>query len=144
MSQSKKHNLRRLYLPRVPLRAWLGLVLLAAAALTPHSSTAASPDYLREIKPLLAPKCYPCHGALKQKANLRLDTVQLMLKGGKSGVTHGATDELGFHAVENRHYVTAIHATVLQQLGINPHTLEIPDQKRLEIYFGAPIREIIA
>jgi hypothetical protein len=85
VSQSKKHNLRRLYLPRVPLHAWLGLVLLAAAALTPHSSTAASPDYLREIKPLLARKCYPCHSALKQKANLRLDTVQLMLKGGKSG-----------------------------------------------------------
>ena len=64
--------------------------------------------------------------------------------GVKGGVTHGATDELGFHAVENRHYVTDIHATVLQQLGINPHTLEIPGQKRLEIDFGAPIREIIA
>ena len=32
---------------------------------------------------------------------------------------HGRTDELGFHAVENRHYVTDIHATVMHQLGID-------------------------
>ena len=32
----------------------------------------------------------------------------------KGGVVHGATDEIGFHAVENRHYVTDIHATILQ------------------------------
>ena len=31
----------------------------------------------------------------------------------KAGVVHGATDEIGFHAVENRHYVTDIHATIL-------------------------------
>jgi uncharacterized protein (DUF1501 family) len=31
----------------------------------------------------------------------------------KGGIAHGATDELGFHAVEQRHYVTDIHATVL-------------------------------
>ena len=39
----------------------------------------------------------------------------IWLAGGgiKGGVVHGATDELGFHAVENRHYVTDLHATVL-------------------------------
>ncbi len=62
----------------------------------------------------------------------------------KGGVAHGATDELGFHAVENRHYVTDIHATVLHQLGLDPRRLEIPGQKRLEIDFGQPIRDIIA
>ncbi len=62
----------------------------------------------------------------------------------KGGVVHGATDEIGFHAVENRHYVTDIHATLLQQLGVNPRRLELPGQKRLEIDFGHPIREIIA
>ena len=40
----------------------------------------------------------------------------------KAGIVHGATDEIGFHAVENRHYVTDIHATVLHQLGIDPET----------------------
>ncbi|MHC4880056.1 MAG: DUF1501 domain-containing protein, partial [Planctomycetota bacterium] len=62
----------------------------------------------------------------------------------KGGVTHGATDELGFHAVEHRHYVTDIHATILHQLGLDPHALEVPGHKRLEIDFGQPIREIIA
>lgn len=62
----------------------------------------------------------------------------------KGGVAHGATDELGFHAVENRHYVTDLHATVLHQLGLDPRRLEVPGQKRLEIDFGSPIREVIA
>jgi uncharacterized protein (DUF1501 family) len=62
----------------------------------------------------------------------------------KGGIAHGATDEIGFHAVENRHYVTDIHATVLHQLGLDPHRLEVPGQKRLELDFGKPIKEILA
>jgi hypothetical protein len=62
----------------------------------------------------------------------------------KGGIVHGATDEIGFHAVEDRHYVTDIHATVLHQLGLDPHKLEIPGRKRLEIDFGEPIQTIIA
>ena len=62
----------------------------------------------------------------------------------KRGVVHGATDEIGFHAVENRHYVTDIHATILQQLGLDSHKLEIPGRKRLDIDHGKPIVEIIA
>jgi hypothetical protein len=62
----------------------------------------------------------------------------------KRGVVHGATDEIGFHAVENRHYVTDIHATILHQLGLDSRKLEIPGRKRLEIDHGSPIREIIA
>ena len=69
----------------------------------------------------------------------------IMAGGGlKGGIAHGATDELGFHAVENRHYVTDIHATILHQMGLDPHKLEVPGHKRLEIDYGAPIREIIA
>jgi len=71
-------------------------------------------------------------------------TVWMAGGGIKGGVAHGATDELGFHAVEKRHYVTDIHATVLHQLGLDPRRLVVPGQKRLEIDFGAPIREIIA
>lgn len=62
----------------------------------------------------------------------------------KQGVVHGATDPIGFHAIENRHYVTDIHATVLHQLGLDPHKLEVPGRKRLEMDFGKPIKEIIA
>jgi len=61
----------------------------------------------------------------------------------KGGLTHGATDELGFHAVEERHYVTDIHATVLHQLGLDPRRLEVPGHKRLEIDFGKPIQDIL-
>ena len=46
-------------------------------------------------------------------------TVWLAGGGLKRGVVHGATDEIGFHAVENRHYVTDIHATILKQLGLD-------------------------
>ncbi|WP_152049613.1 DUF1501 domain-containing protein [Tautonia marina] len=64
--------------------------------------------------------------------------------GVKGGVVHGATDELGFHAVENRHYVTDIHATVLHQLGLDSRKLEVPGFKRLDIDHGKPIHEILA
>jgi hypothetical protein len=62
----------------------------------------------------------------------------------KKGIIHGATDELGFHAVENRHYVTDLHATVLHLLGLDPKRLDVPGQKRLDIDYGVPIREILA
>jgi hypothetical protein len=64
--------------------------------------------------------------------------------GVKGGVVHGKTDALGFHAVENRHYVTDVHATVLHQMGLDPRRLEVPGRKRLELDFGKPIREILA
>jgi uncharacterized protein (DUF1501 family) len=62
----------------------------------------------------------------------------------KRGVVHGATDEVGFHAVEDRHYVTDLHATVLNQLGLDSHRLEIPGRKRLDLDHGRVIREILA
>jgi len=62
----------------------------------------------------------------------------------KGGIAHGTTDEIGFHADEHPHYVTDIHATLMQQLGLDARRLEVPGQKRLEIDFGSPIREIIS
>ncbi|HQR09246.1 MAG TPA: DUF1501 domain-containing protein [Gemmatales bacterium] len=62
----------------------------------------------------------------------------------KGGIAHGATDELGFHAVDHRHYVTDIHATVLKQLGLDSRRLEVPGRKRLEIEFGEVIKEVVA
>jgi uncharacterized protein (DUF1501 family) len=71
-------------------------------------------------------------------------TVWMAGGGLKRGVVHGATDEIGFHAVENRHYVTDIHATILHQLGLDSRRLEVPGRKRLDIDEGTPIVEIIA
>lgn len=62
----------------------------------------------------------------------------------KGGVVHGTTDEIGFHAVEDRHYVTDIHATLLKQLGLDSRRLEVPGRKRLDIDHGHPIDAIIA
>jgi uncharacterized protein (DUF1501 family) len=47
----------------------------------------------------------------------------MWLAGGgiQGGITHGATDELGYHAVERPVHVNDLHATVLHLLGID-HT----------------------
>jgi hypothetical protein len=71
-------------------------------------------------------------------------TIWMAGGGLKRGVVHGATDEIGFHAVENRHYVTDVHATILRQLGLDSRRLEVPGRKRLDIDHGKPITEIIA
>jgi hypothetical protein len=70
-------------------------------------------------------------------------TIWMAGGGIKGGVTHGATDELGFHAVEDRHYVTDVHATVLKQLGLESRRLNVPGQKRIEIDYGKPMDAII-
>jgi hypothetical protein len=46
--------------------------------------------------------------------------------------------------VDHRHYVTDVHATVLHQLGLDAHRLEVPGRKRLEKDFGEPITDILA
>jgi len=69
----------------------------------------------------------------------------IWLAGGgiKGGMVHGATDELGFHAVEDRHYVTDLHATVLKQLGLDSRKLDIPGRKRLDVDHGKAIEAIV-
>jgi hypothetical protein len=47
--------------------------------------------------------------------------------GVKAGLTYGATDELGFHAVENPLHVHDIQATILHLLGL--------DHERLTYHF---------
>ena len=62
----------------------------------------------------------------------------------RGGIAHGATDEIGFHAVEDRHYVTDIHATILHQLGLDSRQMELPGRKRLDVDHGHVIEGIIA
>lgn len=42
-------------------------------------------EYLRDIKPILAEKCFACHGALRQQSELRLDAISLIRRGGAGG-----------------------------------------------------------
>jgi len=63
---------------RVPPMAVCLIVLLSDRAVS-------AVDYESDIKPLLAQKCYSCHGAFKQQGNFRLDTAEFLRKGGDSG-----------------------------------------------------------
>ena len=65
-----------------------------------ESSSAELNENYTKVKVLLAAKCYSCHGALKQKAKLRLDTRDLMLKG-KVIVPGQATKSLLIERVED-------------------------------------------
>ena len=62
-----------------------GLCWLMTASAAFAAGNAGRVDYLRQIKPILRDHCYACHGALKQEANLRLDTGGFARKGGDSG-----------------------------------------------------------
>ena len=70
-------------------------------------------------------------------------TIWLAGAGVKKGYVHGETDELGYHALGEGHYVTDLHATVLHLMGLDSRRLEIPGRKRLELDFGSPIRDVI-
>ena len=72
------------------------MILVALAFLGSLVSAADDADlYSREVRPVLARRCASCHGALKQKAGLRLDFVNAIRKGGENGpsVEPGAAAE---------------------------------------------------
>ena len=71
-------------------------------------------------------------------------TIWMAGGGTKPGTIHGETDELGYHALGEGHYVTDLHATTCHLLGIDLRALEIPGRKRLEIDRGHVIREVLA
>jgi hypothetical protein len=76
----------------LPLQSskWLAALVSAAALALVRPSSAGSTldapvDYAREVKPILARHCVSCHGAVKPRAGLRLDTIAAALKGAKDG-----------------------------------------------------------
>lgn len=66
----------------------------------------------------------------------------------KGGTSFGETDELGAQAVAGRVGVKNLHATILQQMGLDPNTLSYfyggLDQKLVGVEGADPISEIIA
>jgi hypothetical protein len=67
--------------------------------------------------------------------------------GAKAGYTHGATDEIGHRAVENRVSVHDLHATILHLLGLDHLRLTYRYQGRdfrLTDVHGEVVREVIA
>jgi hypothetical protein len=65
----------------------------------------------------------------------------------KGGIVHGATDEVGYQAMENRHYYSDLHATILHQLGIDHTKMFLPELgpvSQLVEDGDGPIMEIIS
>lgn len=65
--------------------------------------------------------------------------------GVQGGVIHGATDDVGYRAVEAPHYYSDLHATILNQLGLNPEKMYVHLLGRTLklVEEGKPIREIL-
>ncbi|MBI1313303.1 DUF1501 domain-containing protein [bacterium] len=65
----------------------------------------------------------------------------------KGGTSVGSTDELGSSAVEERMHVKRLHATVLNQLGLDPNSLSYfyggLDRKLVGVEAVEPVRQII-
>ncbi len=67
--------------------------------------------------------------------------------GVKGGTIHGATDEYGLNAVENRTSVNDLHATILHLMGMNHEKLTYPyngRNMRLTDVAGNVIKEVVA
>ncbi len=74
-------------------------------------------------------------------------TMWLAGGGVKGGVTHGATDELGFHVTENPVHIHDLHATILHLLGIDHEKLTYRYQGRdfrLTDVHGHVVKDILA
>ena len=66
----------------------------------------------------------------------------------KGGTSYGKTDEIGSAAVENRLHVRDLHATILNQMGLDPNQLSYfysgLDQRLVGVEEVDPIHDIIA
>jgi hypothetical protein len=51
----------------------------------PPAATKTGLTYDADIKPIFEKSCFKCHGAEKQKAKLRLDSLAAVKKGGENG-----------------------------------------------------------
>lgn len=79
--------------------AGLGL----AAELPPPASRKI--DFVKDIQPIFASRCYECHGEQKQRGELRWDVKKLALKGGESGaaiVPGKSAESLMIHLVSGQ------------------------------------------
>jgi hypothetical protein len=74
----------------------------------------------------------------------------LWLAGGgiKGGQAYGATDELGYHAIENRVMVADLHATILHLLGLDHRKVTYPwhgrDERLTDVYDARVLSPLLA
>jgi len=74
----------------------------------------------------------------------------LFLAGGgiRGGQAYGATDELGYHAVENRVKVSDLHATIFHLLGLDHKQVTFRhngrDERLTDVFDAHPVRALLA
>lgn len=125
-------------------------VLAAALAIAPSFAfaqvdasklppAAAQFDFDKDVRPLLEQSCVECHGAEKQKGAFRLDTREMLLKGGENGETvklGKSADSTLIHHVARLDEDTAMPPK--KDRALTPHQV---GKLRAWIDFGAPYPE---
>jgi mono/diheme cytochrome c family protein len=61
----------------------------------PDASTKQDVTFEKDIRPIFEKSCFGCHGTEKQRSELRVDSIESILKGGKHGqiVVAGKSDQ---------------------------------------------------
>jgi WD40 repeat protein len=87
---------------------------LAAIMATVLPATAAEPDFYRDVYPFLKTNCISCHNKTTTKADLNMESPELMIKGGESGpsVVPGKSAE-----------------SLVVQASLHQHDMEMPPPK---------------
>lgn len=94
----------------------ISMALAAPGALAEGPSQEALDFFEAKVRPVLASRCYTCHGPEKQKAGLRLDAKPLMIQGGDGGPVLREGDQ-------------AKSSKILEVIGYDKHTKMPPDAK---------------
>ncbi len=94
--------------------------------------------YLDQIKPVFQERCYACHGVLKQKSGLRLDTTQFILSGGQNGGIINLNEP---HRSELLQRLTTTDQNERMPPEGQPVDTEIVEAIKLWIKAGAPVPE---
>ena len=79
------------------LMAFVGLCAISADAAMDRNRVE---SFEKRVRPLLANRCWQCHGAKKQQAGLRLDSAEAVAKGGDSGPVVRPGDAAGSRLIQ--------------------------------------------
>ncbi|MBX3176745.1 MAG: c-type cytochrome [Candidatus Hydrogenedentes bacterium] len=112
----------------------LGLAAGAAAVLAPAPAEEIS--FGAQVRPILEATCYECHGAERQKGELRLDSAEAILKGGEmegASVVAGKPEESPLY---KRTVLEADHPDIMPAKG-DPLTSEQTEILKAWILAGA-------
>ncbi len=113
-----------------------GVAAAATARAAAPSPAGAGIDFARDIRPILASRCYDCHGPEAAKGGLRLDSLAAARRGGESGAPTLVPGRSEASELFKR-VLTADEEDVMPQKGERLTPVEI-DRLRRWIDAGAP------